>query len=266
MKVALGQLCSGEQIAENLDAITALARASKLDGADLLALPENAPQLAPDHVRLADVESLDGHQISTLRQCARELGIALALGSFSERGPDPQHSFNTSVFIDGAGEIAAVYRKIHLFDVAVAADTSFRESDTVAAGPAIPVVVELGGWRLGLSICYDLRFPELYRGLADQGADVLLVPAAFTFRTGASHWETLLRARAIENQCYVIAAGQVGRHYGSRESWGHSMVVDPWGDVIALDGGGPGRVLASLDRARLESVRAAMPCGSHRRF
>ena len=266
MRVALGQLSSGESIESNLDQIQRFARESQAEGAELLTLPENAPQLAPDGVRLSDVEPLDGHQIATLRQCARDLSLAIAVGSFSERGPDPDHSFNTSVLIDASGEIAGVYRKMHLFDVEVAADTSFRESDSVAAGPPEAIVVELLGWRVGLSICYDLRFPELYRAMAADGAEVLLIPAAFTFRTGASHWETLLRARAIENQCYVIATGQVGSHYGFRESWGHSLVIDPWGDVIASVGGGQGRALAGLDRSRLEAVRASMPCESHRRM
>lgn len=257
---------STESIDDNLVTIERLVCRARAGGAELIAMPENAPQLAPDDVRLRRTETLSGRQITTLRELAQRESVAIALGSFAETGPDSQHSYNTSVIIDANGEIAGVYRKIHLFDVAVSADTSFRESDSVAAGPPTATVVELGGWRLGLSICYDLRFPELYRRLAEAGAELLLIPAAFTFRTGAAHWSVLLRARAIENQCYVMAAGQVGRHYGTRESWGHSSIVDPWGDVVSLVGGSEGFAFATLDRARLESVRRAMPCAAHRRM
>lgn len=257
---------STASVAENLETISRLAAEARARGAELLALPENAPQLAPDETRLACVEPLDGPQITAVRGLAREHSLAIALGSFAEEGPDPTHSYNTSVLIGSNGEIAGVYRKMHLFDVAVSADTSFLESDSVAAGPATPIVADLAGWKLGLSVCYDLRFPELYRSLAGAGAEVLLVPSAFTFRTGAAHWSVLLRARAIENQCYVVAAGQVGRHYGSRESWGHSLIIDPWGDVIAMVGHGAELALATIDAARVASVRRAMPCGSHRRL
>ncbi len=266
LRVSIGQLRSGEDIAENLTQISVLVARAAAAGADLLTLPENATQLAPDARRLAEAESLDGEQIQRLRELASKHGVAIALGSFAESGPDPRHTHNTSVLIDSIGEVCGVYRKIHLFDVGVDADTTFAESDTVAPGPPLPVVAELNGWKLGLSICYDLRFPELYRELTGQGSEVLLIPAAFTFRTGSAHWDLLVRARAVENLSFVIATGQVGRHYGSRESWGHSMAVDPWGHVIAQVGEGPGIVHTVLDRGRLLKTRASIPCLTHRRM
>lgn len=257
---------STASVDENLSTIGTLVERASGAGAELVAVPENAPLLAPDVDRLAQVEPLEGRQIERLRALAAEHRVAIALGSFAETGPDPEHSYNTSVFIDERGDVRATYRKMHLFDVQVDEDTAFRESDSVCAGPAEPVHVVWRGWQLGLSICYDLRFAELYRAHAAAGCDVLLVPAAFTFRTGSAHWDVLLRARAIENLSYVVAAAQVGRHYGRRESWGHGMVVSPWGEVVASCGGqGEGFALATLEPSAVAEARARIPALTHRR-
>lgn len=267
LTVAVGQMNSTDDVAENLATIASMVEEAAGQGADLVTLPENAPLLAPDRARLAAVEPLDGRQVTELRTLARRHSVAIALGSFAETGPDDTHSYNTSVFIDEQGEIAGVYRKMHLFDVQVADDTAFRESDSVCAGPATPVQVAWRGWSIGLSICYDLRFPELYRAHAAAGTDLLLVPAAFTFRTGAAHWDVLLRARAIENLSWVVASAQVGRHYGRRESWGHALAVSPWGEVVASCGGGDeGMVLATLEPSAVDEARARIPALHHRRI
>lgn len=266
LRVGVAQMNSWADIDTNLAHIRQTVEAMATDGVRLACFPENAPLLAPDRERLAAVEPLDGRQIDAVRGLAAKHGVGVLLGSFAEAGPDAEHSFNTSVLVDASGEIAGVYRKIHLFDVEVGPDTSFRESATVAPGPAEPVVVGFEGWGVGLSVCYDLRFPELYRALSAGGAEILAIPAAFTFRTGAAHWDILLRARAIENLCYVVAPAQVGAHYGRRESFGHAMVVDPWGDVLAGCSGGPSWVAADLRKSRLAEVRRAIPCLGHRRI
>lgn len=266
LRVACAQLCSGEDIAENLDAIEALVARAAGEGADLVALPENATQLAPDRIRVAQAEPIDGPQVERLRGIAAEHGVGLLVGSFAERSDDPTRSYNTTVALGRGGELLATYRKAHLFDVDVDADTRLRESASVMAGAAEPVVARFDGWGIGLSICYDLRFPEWYRALVDAGADVLAVPSAFTFRTGTAHWHVLLRARAVENQCWVLAAAQVGRHYGGRESYGHAMVVHPWGDVVAEMAAGTGYVMAVMDHGAVDDVRRRLPALTHRRL
>ena len=179
----------------------------------------------------------------------------------------PTRCHNTSVLFGPEGSILAAYRKIHLFDVAVPPDVFFQESATVSPGSE-PVVVAMPLGRLGLTICYDLRFPELYRELGRRGAELLAVPSAFTLTTGKDHWEPLLRARAIENQCYILAPAQQGRHDdgGLRHSWGHAMIVDPWGHVVALAADGPGIAVAEIDLARLRRVRQHLPALVHRRL
>jgi predicted amidohydrolase len=206
------------------------------------------------------------------------LGIHLLLGSMVERGPAAQpgehgrvelrRSFNTSLLFGPDGRRLAAYRKIHRFDVDLPPDVVFRESDAVLPGTD-PVTVATSLGRLGLSICYDLRFGELYRSLVDRGAEILAVPSAFTARTGRAHWRVLLRARAIENQCWVLAPAQVGRHDdgGIRHSYGHSMIVDPWGEIVAeVDEDAPGFAIAKIDPARVAEVRRAMPVREHRRL
>jgi len=218
-------------------------------------------------VRLLRAGDAAGEDVRRLAAVARQLSVHVLLGSISERSDDPDRTWNTSILLDASGETNALYRKIHLFDVAVAGDTTMQESASTLAGPADGFAVgDVAGWKVGLSVCYDLRFPELYRGLVARGAEILAVPAAFTFRTGAAHWEVLLRARAIENQCYVIAPAQTGRHYGQRESWGHAMIISPWGDVLASAWGENTLAIADLDRAWLQDVRARVPCLQHRRI
>jgi predicted amidohydrolase len=178
-------------------------------------------------------------------------------GSFHETGPDPERIYNTSLVFDRTGDLAATYRKIHLYDVEIPGRVSFHESRTVAPG-ADAVTVDVEGVRVGLTICYDLRFPELYRRLAIAGAQVLAVPAAFMAHTGRDHWEVLLRARAIENQCYVVAAGQIGDHDPGRTCYGRSMVIDPWGTVVAQQPDTVGVTFADLDLDRVTTIRAEL--------
>jgi predicted amidohydrolase len=186
-------------------------------------------------------------------------------GSFHETGPDAGRTYNTSLVFDRGGELAASYRKIHLYDVEIPGRVSYQESRTVAPGTET-VVVDVEGVRVGLSICYDLRFPELYRRLAVAGAQVLVVPAAFMMHTGRDHWEVLLRARAIENQCYVLAAGQIGDHEPGRTCFGRSMVIDPWGTVLAQAPDTIGVTVADVDLARLATIREELPSLANRRI
>lgn len=211
-------------------------------------------------------EPLDGPTFRRLGHLAEQTGIYLLAGTLPERAEDPARPYNTTVLFDPSGQIIGVYRKMHLFDVSFEPEgPRLLESDSVTpgGGPPVSVPTELG--RIGLSICYDLRFPELYRALRSQGAEILVVPSAFTVPTGADHWEVLLRARAIENQCYVLAPAQVARHSPSRRSYGRSMIVDPWGTVLTTCPDRPSVGLADIDRSHLEAVRRNMPCEAHRR-
>jgi predicted amidohydrolase len=238
-------------------------------GARLVATPENTNYLGPHGEKVRRAEPLDGPTVGRFRELAARLGIHLLLGSFNERADgDAARCHNTSVLLGPDGALLATYRKIHLFDVAVPGGVTFRESETVVPGEA-PVVADTSLGRLGLSICYDLRFGELYRRLAADGATLLTVPSAFTLATGKDHWHPLLRARAIETQCWLIAPAQVGSHddEGLKESYGHAAIVDPWG-VVAADAGaaGPGVALAEIDPGRVEAVRRAIPVADHRRL
>ena len=258
------QLRSTESIDDNLEESVRLVRAAAADGAEVVALPENFAFLALDSATRHPGMSLDGREVQTMRSLAQELGVHLLLGSISEASPDPDRCWNTAVWIERDGESAATYRKIHLFDIDIPGAESHRESDRILAGrEAVTVDTELG--RFGLSICYDLRFPELYRELIDQGATLLCVPAAFTLTTGRDHWLPLLRARAIENQCHVLAPGQWGHHGGRRRSFGHSCILDPWGTVLAEVPDGPGYAVARIDDARTQRVRTQLPALKHRR-
>ncbi len=250
----------------NLQTAERLIRRAAGFGASLVVTPEATNYLGPHPEKVRLAESIDGPTIDGFRSLAAELRIHLVIGSFNERFDD-QRCYNTSVVITPEGELAGSYRKIHLFDVDVSEDVRFKESDTVKAGDT-PAVVQTELGPLGMSICYDLRFPEMYRHLTDAGAKILLVPSAFTLTTGKDHWEPLLRARAIENQCYVIAPGQFGEHGdgGLRHSWGHSMIIDPWGHVVALASDGPSIALAEIDLAHVDRVRRGMPVASHRRL
>lgn len=264
-RVAVAQMCSVEDVSANLAWVSSAASEASQGGASLLALPENATLLAPPELRLKLAEPLTGPTVTTLCGIARRQKLALLVGSFPEQGGPDGRSYATALWIDAGGRLVATYRKAHLFDVDVAPDTRFCESDTIAPGDGEPVVVAHGAWSVGLSICYDLRFPEHFRALSERGSDVLAVPSAFTMRTGMAHWEPLLRARAIENQCYVIAPAQWGQHYGARESFGDAMVVSPWGEVLARHGRGTGVVTAELNGEVLAAVRGQIPCLTHRR-
>ena len=236
-------------------------------GARLVATPENTSFLGPQAEKVRRAETLDGPTCRRFAALARELGIHLLLGSFNEKSRGGERCHNTSVLFGPAGERLAVYRKLHLFDVDVSAEARFRESETVAPGAEVVVAPTALG-RLGLSICYDLRFPELYRRLVDGGAEILTVPSAFTLTTGRDHWHPLLRARAIECQSYVLAPAQWGEHAsgGLRESYGHAMIVDPWGAVVAMASDGPGIALAEIDLGRVRRVRRSIPVAGHGRL
>lgn len=263
---AVVQMTSTSDGAANLAQADALIARAAARGAALVATPENTNYLGPHSEKVRLAEPLDGPTVGWFAERARQHGIHLLLGSFNEASDEANRCYNTSVLLDPAGEIAAVYRKMHLFDVDVSADVRFAESATVKPG-AEAVVAHTPLGALGLSICYDLRFPELYRLLVGKGAQVLTVPSAFTLTTGKDHWEPLLRARAIENQCYVLAPAQVGRHDdgGLRQSWGHAMIIDPWGLVVARCSDGPGVAIGEIDLDRVAEVRRGMPVQQHRR-
>jgi predicted amidohydrolase len=269
--VAAAQLCSTENVADNLTRAGELVKGAARAGAQLVGLPENFAYLGSDRDhKLALAEEISpearGPILEAMRQAARDAGVWLLLGGFPERVPGAEGRIgNTSLLLDPAGAVRARYRKIHLFDVEVPGGQRFRESDTVAAGDEA-VVAETPWGGLGLTICYDLRFPELYRRLAAGGARMIAVPAAFTRETGKDHWHVLLRARAIENQAFVLAPAQYGFHGGKRASYGHALVVDPWGVVLAECGDRQGFALAELDFSQQDAIRRDLPCLTHRRL
>jgi predicted amidohydrolase len=193
------------------------------------------------------------------------LGIWIVAGGMPERSGDPARPFNTCAVIDPRGLVVARYRKVHLFDVDIADGSRYRESGCTTAGD-VPVVADVAGVKLGLSVCYDVRFPELYRALSAQGAEALVVPAAFTLLTGKDHWHVLLRARAIEAQAYVIAAAQWGKHPRGRHTFGKTSIIDPWGEIVAQVSEGEGAITATLDPAYLARVRENLPSLKHRRL
>jgi predicted amidohydrolase len=267
--VAAAQMTSTEDVTANLARSAAITRDAAAAGATLVGLPENFAYLGGDRDhRLSIAESLEdgatpGPILAAMQALARETGAWLLLGGFPERA-SATHIRNTSVLLRADGSIAATYRKIHLFDVDVPGGKRFRESETIEPGDT-PVVAETPWGPLGLTICYDLRFPELYRALAARGARVLAVPSAFTLETGKDHWSVLLRARAIENQAYLFAPAQFGHHGGQRRSWGHAMVVDPWGAVLAECGDHEGFALARVDFVYQDRVRESLPSLLHRK-
>ena len=264
------QMSAGPERADNeRRALSLLDRACEV-GARLVGLPEMWEHVGPAAEKREFAGKLDGPQLARVRElCARRSVWCLA-GSIAEKAADGR-VHNTATVIAPDGRIAASYRKLHLFDVDIPDGARYRESETVAPGQESPPVVELTGLgvRLGLSVCYDLRFPELYRSLAQHGADIIAVPAAFTAYTGRAHWEVLLRARAIENQAYAFAPAQVGRIGPAqeyRQAYGHAMIVDPWGEIVADAGAsGDGFALGRIDPARLAQVRRDLPALRHRR-
>jgi deaminated glutathione amidase len=264
VRAAAVQLTATADKAANLDAADRLVRAAAKDGASLVVLPEKWSVLgAPDDLR-AGAEPLGGPALSWARGVARELQIDLVAGSIAERVEGRERGSNTSVHIGPDGSDRATYRKLHMFDVLVGG-REYRESDTEAPGDEIVLSALADGTGLGLTVCYDLRFPELYRRLAVQGAKVIAIPAAFTEPTTRDHWEVLVRARAIEDQCFVVAANQIGRHAPGLRSGGRSMIVDPWGLVLAQAPDKETYVIADLDLSRLERIRADLPSLANRR-
>jgi deaminated glutathione amidase len=264
MRVAVCQVNSRHDRTANLATAHELLERAATAGADLAVLPEYVDYLGPADGE-PEPEPVDGSFATSFSGAARRLGMWIVAGSFHEIGPDADRTYNTSLVFDRGGELVGSYRKIHLFDVDMRDRVTHRESEHVAPGEK-PVTVEVEGVPMGLSICYDLRFPELYRSLAVAGAQLVVVPAAFTAHTGRDHWEPLLRARAIENQCYVVAAGQTGDHEPGRTCYGRSMVIDPWGTVIAQVPDGVGIAVAELDFERLGRIRQELPSLANRRL
>jgi predicted amidohydrolase len=266
MRAAAVQLNSTDDKQANLRDADRLTRAAAADGAQLVVLPEKFNLLGSHEAFRAGAETMDGPSVTWARETAADLGIDLVAGSFVERREGHEKLANTSVHAGPDGEIRGVYRKIHMFDVTVEGQ-EYRESESQEAGEEI-VTTDASGVSVGLTVCYDVRFPELYRILALRGARVLTVPAAFTRPTGTAHWDTLLRARAIENQAFVVAAGQVGHAPPDYESYGASQIIDPWGDVLARapDASRPEPcfVAAELDLDRQDEVRASLPSLANR--
>ncbi len=270
LRVAAVQLQSQDNVEQNLDECRRLVAAARREGAQLVVLPENFAYFGADETKHESAERVGdarGKIQSALSEMARGAEAFLVAGGFPEASDDRARPFNTALAYGPDGALLGAYRKIHLFDVALQDGTNLSESSGTTPGAVDALVTfDIGRFRVGLSICYDLRFPELYRALVDRGANVLLVPAAFTLHTGKDHWHTLLRARAIESQAFVVAAAQWGKHPRGRSTYGHSLVVDPWGAVIAQASDGVGVVTATLDLSYLEQVRAAVPCLSNRRL
>jgi deaminated glutathione amidase len=262
VKAAAIQLNSTEDAEGNRATAEQLVREAAAQGAKLVLLPEKWNMLGEPERMAAAAEPLDGPSTTWARELAGELRLDLVAGSIVERGAQGNH--NTSVHVGPDGEVRAIYRKLHLFDVEVEG-TVYRESDHERAGSEAVSSELADGSGLGLSICYDLRFPELYRVLSARGARVIVVPSAFTLATTRDHWEVLLRARAIENQAFVVAANQVGAHPPGHRSGGRSMIVDPWGLVLAQAPDGEATVVANLDFARQDDVRERLPALRHRR-
>jgi len=266
MRVAVIQLQSGSALAANLKSAGERLAQAAAAGAALAVLPENFAFMAADEAekrRVAEPEDAS-RVLAFLATEARRHQMAIVGGTVTLTSGHTERVRNACPVFSSTGEMLAVYDKMHLFDVALPGE-SWRESAVVEAGTR-PVMCDIGDWRLGLSICYDLRFPELYRHYSQAGCRMITVPAAFTETTGRAHWEVLLRARAIENQCYVLAAAQGGCHPGGRRTWGHAMIVDPWGEVLDVCRDTEGIVTADISHARIDAVRRMLPALGHRRL
>jgi predicted amidohydrolase len=266
LRAASVQLNATEDVDANLQTADRLTREAARNGAQLVVLPEKWPVLGRGEVMEAHAQSIeDGPAVQWAQRIARELEIDLIAGSFVERRSGHEKTSNTSLHIGPDGAIRAVYRKIHLFDVEVAG-TLYAESDREQPGEQVVATVLANGMRtLGMSICYDVRFPELYRALSERGSELLSVPAAFTLATTRDHWEVLLRARAIENQCFLVAANQSGAHPPGNRSGGRSMIVDPWGVVLGTAPDSECVIVADLDFDLMTDVRTRLPALTHRR-
>ena len=269
MRVGVVQMNSQDDLAANLRRATALVDEAAKAGAEVISLPENFAFFGDDAQKRAHAEVVGGRAhgpiVSALAEVAKEHRVHIVAGGMPERSDDAERPFNTSVLVDPSGAVVATYRKVHLFDVDLPDGTSLKESQATTAGRDASVT-DVRGVKLGMTVCYDLRFPELYRALGAKGARVVTVPAAFTLTTGKDHWHVLLRARAIENQVFIVAAAQHGKHPRGRQTYGKSLIVDPWGDVLAQCGEGEGFAVARLDFAYQDKVRAAIPCLDHRKM
>jgi predicted amidohydrolase len=265
VRAAVVQLNSTADRERNLASADRLTRAAAAAGAELVVLPEKWAVLGTPEQTAAGAEPLDGPALTWASQAARELGIDLVAGSIAERVEGAEKGRNTSVHFAPDGDVRATYRKIHMFDVEVGG-RSYRESEHEEPGEEVVLSATAGGVELGLTVCYDLRFPELYRALAVRGARVIAVPAAFTLATTREHWEVLLRARAIEDQAFVVAANQVGEHAPGYRSGGRSMIVDPWGVVLAQAPDTETYVIADLDLDRQQEIRRMLPSLANRRL
>lgn len=266
-RVGLIQMRSGRAPQANLDAAVKLIGEAKTNGADYVQTPEmtNIMVIGRDNLFAAIVAEEEDTSLATFRELARTLSIFIHIGSLAVKAT-PDKAANRGFLIDPRGDIVARYDKIHMFDVDLANGESYRESRSYRPGE-IAVVSDLPWGRLGLTVCYDLRFPALYRALAEAGATFLAIPSAFTQQTGEAHWHILNRARAIENGCFVLAAAQAGKHENGRETFGHSLVIDPWGRIIAEGGTEPGVVMAEIDPAAVAAARSKVPSLQHgRRF
>lgn len=268
VKVAAIQMCSGDNLGDNLRLADSLLSDAARRECRFALLPENFALMGrreQDKLAVAE-EAGSGVIHEFLADAARRHNLWIASGSLPLKSADPARCFAANVVFDTQGDVRAVYRKMHLFDVDLPdVDEQYRESETTLAGEKVATVDTPAG-RLGLTICYDLRFPELYRRLLDDGATVFAVPAAFTEATGAVHWHTLLRARAIENLCYVIAAAQFGKHSNGRSTYGHSMIIDPWGEILAERPSGNAIVVARISQGKTSGVRQQFPALDHRRL
>ncbi len=272
MTVAVVQLSSQDDVTGNLRRVTSLVADAARAGAELVALPENFAFMGEEAQKRAiaeDVTRGDGPIVSAVVAAARENGVYVVAGGMPEASGDRERPYNTSLLVAPDGRLVAHYRKVHLFDVDLP-DARHLESGATTAGeePVATTVRTRAGEDvgLGMTICYDLRFPELYRRLVDRGVRIVTIPAAFTLTTGKDHWHVLLRARAIENQVFVLAPAQHGKHPRGRTTYGKSIVVDPWGDVLAQAAEGEGFAVARLDFEAQDRVRASLPCLDHRRF
>jgi len=264
VRAAVVQMTSTADVERNLASAESLVRRAASLGARFVSLPENFAFLRSEGETIVEPQTLDGSWVRRFSGLAPELGITLLLGSLPEKIGGDSRVHNTSVLIGPDGATIAVYRKIHLFDIDLPGMEHLKESRAVRPGEQA-VVAEAPFGKVGLTICYDVRFPELYRALVRAGARILAVPSAFTERTGKDHWEVLLRARAVENLAYVVAAAQVGQHGRGRASHGHAMIVDPWGTVLAQVPDGEGVALAELDFARQDRLRRELPALDHTR-
>jgi deaminated glutathione amidase len=269
MRVAVIQLNSQDDVVINMASVKQWIARAAAAGAEFVTLPENFAFSGEEARKRELAERLDGAfpglMLSGLMEAATAHHVWVLGGGMPEQSSDAARPFNTAVLVDPKGNLAATYRKVHLFDVSLPDGTSIRESAATMAG-VDAVTAEVHGVGVGLSICYDVRFPELYRKLVDQGARIITVPSAFTLTTGKDHWHALLRARAIENQVWVLAPAQYGKHPRGRQTYGKSLIVDPWGEVVAQCSEGEGMALARLDFDYQDRVRTSLPVLLHRKW